>query len=79
MLAALTFSKPPGPNSPEAQRALLHCLDVLGWKDAYIPSVIALRDRAELQAGTVYRYQPVGVFDTPEEFYFTQLDLLPGR
>jgi hypothetical protein len=70
MLAAPTFSKPAGPNSPQAQRALAHCREALGWENAYIPSVIALRDHEYLRAGTVYRYQPKDIFDTPEEFYF---------
>ena len=68
--------KPPTSNSPEAQRALAHCRDALGWRDAYIPSVAALRDVEWLSPGTVYRYRPADIFDTPDEFYFTQLERL---
>jgi len=66
------FSKLPGPNSPEAKQALEYCLETLGWKEAYIPSVIALRDVPYLQPGVVYRSRPIDIFDTPEEFYFVK-------
>jgi hypothetical protein len=78
MKSVPVFAKPPGPHSPEAEHAMKYCREQLGWKDAYIPSVIALRDVPYLQPGIVYRSRPIDIFDTPEEFYFTKVVVGPN-
>jgi hypothetical protein len=49
--------------------ALAHCINVLGWKSACIPSG-KLRENFRLDEKTVYEYEPKDFFDTPRSFFF---------
>jgi hypothetical protein len=59
--------------------ALTHCIEVLGWKNAFIPKK-RVREDMYLDEDTVYEYAPTGCFDTPRTFFYGEpLDLNKKR
>jgi len=56
------------------QEALKYCIDVLGWKDASIPSN-AVREKLGLyNENVVYEHEPQDFFDTPRTFQFAVVE-----